>query len=102
MGDVEAIVPRVPFVEAWVRLEVTTEGGVEGREELPIGEDRTKQPRLLVIVVLVARSSASEELCILLLAHSTGELAEIPVCDVVLQRVRDGVVELLSQGNVAS
>ena len=42
VGDVEAIVPRVPFVEAWVRLEVATEGGVEGREELPIGEDRTK------------------------------------------------------------
>ena len=83
-------------MEARVRLEVATQGGVEGREELPIGEDRTKQPRLLVIVVLVARSSASEELCILLLAHSTGKLAEIPVGDVVLQRVRDRVVELLS------
>ena len=42
VGDVEAIVPGVPFVEAWIRLEVATEGGVEGREELPIGEDRTK------------------------------------------------------------
>ena len=42
VGDVEAIVPGVPFVKAWVRLEVATEGGVEGGEELPIGEDRTK------------------------------------------------------------
>ena len=71
-------------MEARVRFEVTTEGGVEGGEELPIGKDGAEKSCLLVVVVLVALGTASEELCILLIPHSRGELTEVPVGDVVL------------------
>ena len=89
-------------MEARVGLEVPSERRIEGREELAIGQDRTQQPRLLVVVVAVALSPALVELCLLGLAQAAGELAQIPVCDIVLQCMRDGVVELLAQRHIAS
>ena len=90
-------------MEAWVRLEVTTEGGVEGGEELPIGEDRTKvAPSPCHSSACSQKRRRAKSCASFFLPIALANWLRFQSASVVLQRVRDGVVELLSQGDVAS
>ena len=98
----EGIVPRTALVEAGHGLEVFTLLGVERLKELADGGDGTHCSGGFVIVALVAHRPRVKQLIVVVLAQSLGQLAERPVGDVVLQSMRDGVVILLAERDVAA
>ena len=101
VGDIEGVVPSIALVEAGARFEVRALFRVERFVELTIWQNRTKRTEVLAIIVLIAHRTVVEQLSIILLTQGFGKLAQVPVGNIILQRVGYRIVILFPQRNVA-
>ena len=101
MGDIERVVPGVSFMETGARLEVLPLFRIERGIERAVGQDGTKRTELLAIVMLIAHSPLTEQLGVFLLSQRICQQREIPVGDIIFQGMRNRIIILFAQGDVA-